>query len=97
MTDDPKEQPYCPVMTTRLLERRIRQGIYRFADGELEKRCGMCHDFWPADTLFFGLTGDSLKSYCRACDTAHTQLRRHAGRDQPPSVDWPVWPVPGAV
>ena len=33
----------------------------------LEKSCGRCDDFWPADEEFFHKRGEGLHSYCKAC------------------------------
>jgi hypothetical protein len=58
----------CPEV---LLRRRLASGSYRFdTDGELEKRCARCMDYWPADEEFF-YTGraypDGLHCFCKAC------------------------------
>jgi hypothetical protein len=59
------------VVNAKLLNRRIANGRYRWnEDGELEKRCAQCHEYWPADGEFF-FTGrhypDGLHCYCKAC------------------------------
>lgn len=57
-------------VTQRQLERGIVNGRYRLdEDGELEKRCTTCREYWPADTEFFYSTGggDRLQCYCKAC------------------------------
>ncbi len=40
-------------------------------DGELEKQCTKCGDWWPADNEFFFTTGTRAKkklhSWCKAC------------------------------
>jgi len=40
------------------------------ADGEAEKFCPKCREWWPADTEFFHRnpsTPDGLATYCKAC------------------------------
>ncbi|MGO4380349.1 hypothetical protein [Pseudoduganella sp. RAF53_2] len=64
------------ILGPHLMADRLATGMYRYdSDGELEKRCSRCRDYWPADTEFFhasrGLP-DMLHSQCRAC----TQERR---------------------
>ena len=75
----PRTEPFSVVVTQKLLQLRLRRGIYRFdRDGGLEKRCGACGEYWPADTEFFLLSGEDLSSYCRACNhdaAARSQLR----------------------
>lgn len=37
-------------------------------DGELEKQCGVCKEWWPLDSEFFSTNGTGkLASPCRAC------------------------------
>jgi hypothetical protein len=59
-----------------LLAKRLHNGIYRFdEDGELEKRCSTCREYWPADSDFFythHAEPDGLHSLCRDC---HLQSR----------------------
>ena len=63
----------------RILQRRIVQGKYQFDEfGQLEKRCSICGEFWPADTEFFYAQTDKcdgLKSSCRACNFERLQAR----------------------
>lgn len=52
------------------LERRLKDGRYRQSDGQLEKRCCACKEYWPADTEFFYRHrggADGLRDYCKAC------------------------------
>lgn len=55
--------------TAKLLAIRLRSGIYRFEDGQLQKRCSRCKEHWPADTEFFyaAKDGDGLYQWCKAC------------------------------
>ena len=51
--------------------------------GELEKRCGHCREWWPADGEFFfpdkhGPT--RLQSWCKACFAELRNARRAAER-----------------
>jgi len=54
-----------------LLASRLQKQVYRVSeDGELEKRCSICKDYWPADAEFFfsaGKNGDGLSETCKAC------------------------------
>jgi len=37
-------------------------------DGELERQCSHCHEWWPADSEFFyGSKRNGLHSWCKAC------------------------------
>lgn len=37
-----------------LLARRLASGKYQYDDdGQLEKRCSCCREYWPADSEFF--------------------------------------------
>lgn len=52
------------------LERRLKEGRYRQSDGQLEKRCCACGEYWPADSEFFYLHKngpDGLRNCCKAC------------------------------
>lgn len=55
---------------------------YRYdEDGELEKQCTRCLDWWPADRDFFGAgprEAKGLHSHCLACTSERTALRRAA-------------------
>ncbi|MFA5824781.1 MAG: hypothetical protein WC825_02280 [Gallionellaceae bacterium] len=54
----------------RLKALRFKRGTYRLGeDGELEKRCTKCREYWPADSEFFyaASTGDGLNDCCKAC------------------------------
>ena len=53
----------------------------RDEDGELEKRCGRCHEWLPADLEFFGSQPDEtlgLSSHCRVCITERFAAKRRA-------------------
>jgi len=55
------------------LERRLKDGRYQQSDGQLEKRCCACKEYWPADTEFFYRHrggADGLSDYCKACHAA---------------------------
>ena len=61
---------FCPVPDKRALQNRLASGSYRYAGGELERRCSTCRDYWPADTEFFHTAASDasgLHCYCRAC------------------------------
>lgn len=61
-----------PIPSVNELERDTKEGRYRQSEGQLEKRCGACGEYWPADSEFFyrHRTGaDGLQSYCKACHT----------------------------
>ena len=55
----------------RLKALRLKNQVYRVSDeGDLEKRCSKCKDYWPADREFFfsaGKAGDGLTDWCKAC------------------------------
>jgi hypothetical protein len=63
-----------------LLRRRLAMGAYRYdADGDLEKRCSTCGDYWPADNEFFYADRgdpDGTGGTCKACYLE----RRHGAR-----------------
>lgn len=60
---------FSPAFQAKQLERRLTKGGYRMIDGELEKRCPACKEWWPADTEFFFplRQGGDLHSSCKAC------------------------------
>lgn len=71
-------------VSSALLERRLRSGLYRYDDdGELERRCARCRDYWPADDEFFftGPYADRLHCYCKAC---YYEQRWPSGRPSAP-------------
>lgn len=49
-------------------------------DGERERQCAKCLEWWPADTEFFYSTGrkarPKLHSYCKACYLEWKAARR---------------------
>jgi len=52
------------------------------ADGEVERRCPRCGEWWPATTEFFryrARSGVPLVSYCRACEVEWVRERRLDG------------------
>lgn len=52
------------------IARHLASGRFRIADGMLEKRCGRCGEYWPADLEFFyphRQCSCGLHTYCRAC------------------------------
>ncbi len=55
---------------------------YRYdEDGELEKQCTQCLDWWPADRDFFGSNPrerNGLHPHCLACTSERTAMRRRA-------------------
>lgn len=59
-------------MTPEQLEKGLASGLYRHdSDGELERRCSCCGDYWPADAEFFfrnpQRSADGLHVWCKAC------------------------------
>jgi hypothetical protein len=87
----PRDEPFGLIVPPRLRQRRIRNGVYRVdEDGILEKRCGRCREYWPADTWFFFIVGTDLATYCRACSSDLVNKPRHP----PIPVALPTWPVP---
>lgn len=55
----------------RLLIKKLSNGGYRYnEDGELERFCSLCREYWPADDEFFYANKakpDGLSSLCKAC------------------------------
>jgi len=66
-----KQPRFCPIPPPHIRALRLANGRYRINEcGDLEKPCGACHEWWPADTEFyFGERNapDGLSSACRAC------------------------------
>ena len=55
--------------------------MYRDTETGPEKRCGRCHEYWPATVEFFFRKGAGLHNYCKACCTERTrELRAGAPR-----------------
>jgi hypothetical protein len=50
-----------------MVQTRSRSTTRLDEDGELEKLCTRCQDWWPATTEFFYADGDKLTAYCKAC------------------------------
>ena len=51
-------------------------------DGEVQRRCPRCGEYWPATTEFFGHrrgSGLPLTSYCRPCVTEFRRELRRRG------------------
>lgn len=65
--------PFCPWPA-----KRSRRHNYRLVDGLQEKRCGHCHEWFPADTEFFYSYTKGLLSWCKACFNEARQERRAA-------------------
>lgn len=56
--------------TPKLLDSRLKRGVYAYFDGELHKRCSKCREYWPADSQFFYASAskdDGLICWCKAC------------------------------
>jgi hypothetical protein len=55
----------------RLIDRNLASGKYQIADGEIQKLCSTCKEYWPADSEFFYSNkvknGDGLWYQCKAC------------------------------
>lgn len=48
-------------------------------DGEPEKWCPRCKEWWPADTEFFFASrgrGDGLQPWCKACQIEVKKMER---------------------
>jgi hypothetical protein len=62
---------YTPVKAARLARRTDSRSAYQLnGDGDIEKRCGKCKEWWPADTEFFypkASTSGGLHDWCKAC------------------------------
>ena len=67
-------------MNKHTLSRRLRQGYNRYDDdGELEKRCPVCGEYWPADLEFFVSAPDMLREMHSASiqpDTRKSKMKR---------------------
>lgn len=72
-------KPAAP--SASLMALRLRKQVYRLSDeGDLEKRCSRCKEYWPADSEFFYSNsgkGDGLSEHCKAC---YIENRYPAGR-----------------
>lgn len=59
----------------RLLARRLESGKYRRSpEGDLEKRCSKCREYFPATLEFFYREykdHDTLYAWCKACYCAY--------------------------
>lgn len=55
----------------KLIQAGLRSGLYRYNDdGDLEKFCDDCCEYWPADDEFFQSCAqaiDGISKSCRAC------------------------------
>ena len=51
----------------------LTTGFLTIEDGELEKLCACCDDYWPATKEFWHLDRGRFKSRCKACwlETRH--------------------------
>jgi hypothetical protein len=73
---------YTPLMKIGLMERRLANGK-ALLDNELglQKWCSDCQEFWPQDTLFWGISihkPDGLQSTCKACQLGNKREKRNA-------------------
>lgn len=62
--------PACPIPKPGALKLGFKQGRYLITDIGLERYCGKCEEYWPADTEFFfhaPQTASGLHCYCKAC------------------------------
>jgi hypothetical protein len=83
----PGTEPFCPADSPAARAKRLRRGVYRLDEaGILEKRCGRCREYWPADTEFYYYHAGVLSSYCRACN--HEHAARHQPQPRPVLVTW---------
>lgn len=59
--------------------------VWRYnEDGELERHCALCDDWWPADREFFGSAPKSflgLHSHCLACTSERIARRRAVAKE----------------
>lgn len=69
MNTNEQIKPATPSESLKAL--RLRKQVYRLSDeGDLEKRCSRCKEYWPADSEFFYSNsgkGDGLNEHCKAC------------------------------
>jgi len=69
-----------------LLTKRLASGKYRLdEDGELEKLCTKCKEYWPADTEFFYPNSgdlDGIWKMCKACYQEWRKSHRHNAAKQ---------------
>lgn len=73
---------YTPVPRPTYLRRGLETGQYRYDDdGQLERRCAHCGEYWPADTEFYNKRGTHLQSWCRACQNYHRRSRHARSED----------------
>jgi hypothetical protein len=71
-------KPLQATPTQKTLTKRLKNGIYRYEDDGLYKRCSRCRCYWPADTEFFNKAAprpDGLHEECRACQSEEARRR----------------------
>lgn len=69
-TDSARDGHVCPALTPVQIARGLKSGRYVMSEIGLERLCGRCNEYYPADTEFWGwMPSDStgLHAYCRAC------------------------------
>ena len=70
---NPNRTIYQAVMSPRLFQLRLRKGQMRInEDGDVEKLCFHCGEYWPADSEFFSVARgkpDGLSWHCKACQS----------------------------
>lgn len=66
----------CPTVVVKQVPAwALQSGTYRRdEEGELEKRCGRCRQYWPADNASFYASRnefDGLHRWCKGCFAIH--------------------------
>lgn len=68
------------VIPPHLIKKWLGNGRYTInEDGEYEKRCARCRQYWPADTQFYGThsqNSDRLRGHCKCCDIERKALAK---------------------
>lgn len=67
---------YSPLFRSGVIAKGVTVGRFRMTPYGMEKRCSICHEFWPADTEFFYDQRQTLSSQCRACHAENLASRR---------------------
>ena len=79
------------VVAWELRASRLASGKYQYDDdGQLEKRCSRCREYWPADSEFFYKgdgDGDGLHCMCISCnvESLHRSRSKSTTPEQEPA------------
>jgi len=74
----------CP--SPKLKAKRLASGVYREGEGGLEKRCGRCREYWPADSEFFYASRAELDGLNWSCKACYMENRYPEGRNKKSEV-----------